>query len=58
MCHSIVSYMPMWFNFSHRLTQGRLLQQLLNRIVAVQVSDTTGDDSSTVAGYQITFFFQ
>ena len=31
---------------------------VLNRIVAVQVSDTTVDDSSTAAGYQITFFFQ
>jgi hypothetical protein len=30
----------------------------MNRIMEVQVSDTTEDDSITAAGYQITFFFQ
>jgi hypothetical protein len=41
------------------LRDNRFLRLFLNRIVAVQVSDTTGDDSSNVAGYIIlTFTFK
>jgi hypothetical protein len=36
-----------------RFAQGRLLQQLVNRIVAVQVSDTTKLDRISKVGYII-----